>query len=110
MDKIKQKIINFCKWIWTQVKDWHNLVILLIVAPTLFCLCILLVGIGLFFTDGKIHLITAAGIVTAFWMGPFTPFWPLCIAITFGIRKFIDSIWKPRKLKKADIENDRTAQ
>ncbi len=100
METIKRKIINFFKWIWVQVKDWHNLVILGIVAPVFLCLCIFLVALVLFFTDGKIHLIIATSTVFAFWMGPFTPFWPLCIAITLGIRKFIESIWRPRHPKK----------
>lgn len=105
MKKIFQKIVDFCKWIWSQVKDWHNLIILLIVAPLFFCLCVFLVALVLFFTDGKIHIIVAASSVTAFWAGPFTPFWPLCIAITLAIRRFIDSIWKPKhKKSKEDRE------
>lgn len=28
----------------------------------------------------------------AFWAGPFTPYFPLCIAITFGIKKIIEKI------------------
>ncbi len=96
---IKRKIINFFKWIWKQVKDWHNLIILAIVAPAFFALCVFLVALALFFTDGKIHLIIAGSTVIAFWVGPFTPFWPICIAITLGIRKFIDSIWKPKHKK-----------
>ncbi len=100
MGKILTKIKNFFKWIWEQVKDWHNFVILLIVASSLFLLCVFLVGLGLFFTDRKIHFITAFSLVLAFWAGPFTPFWPLCIAITLFIRKIIDSIIKPKKAKK----------
>lgn len=99
MEKVKRKIINFLKWIWIQVKDWRNLAILCVVAPVFFCLCVFLVALGLFFTDGKIHLIIATSTVLAFWMGPFTPFWPLCIAITLGIRKFIEIIWRPKNLK-----------
>ena len=105
MKKIWNKIVTFFKWIWIQVKDWHNLVILAIVAPLLFCLCVLLITVALFFTDGKIHLIIATSTVLAFWAGPFTPFWPLCIAITLGIRKFIDCIWKPKHKNKREKED-----
>lgn len=28
----------------------------------------------------------------AFWLAPFTPFLPLCFAITFGVRKIVDKI------------------
>ncbi len=97
--KFKEKIINFCKWIWLQVKDWHNLIILGVVFPCFFALCVLIVAFALFLADGKIHLIIATSSVIAFWVGPFTPFWPICIAITLGIRKFIDSIWKPKHKK-----------
>lgn len=97
MKKIKQKIINFFKWIWTEIKDWHNIIILLIVAPVFFALCVLPVTVGLFFVDYKIHIITACSIVTAFWVGPFTPFWPICIAITLTLRKIIDKFIKPKK-------------
>lgn len=99
MDKIKQKVINFIKWIWQQIKDWHNLVILLIVSAAFFCLCVFLVAVALFIIDKQIHIIYASSLVIAFWMGPFTPFWPICIAATLGIRKFIDSFWKPKHNK-----------
>lgn len=102
MNKIWNKILNFFKWILFQLKDWHNLVILAVVTPLLFCLSILLIAFGLFFADGKIHLILATSTALAFWAGPFTPFWPLCIGITLGIRKFIDSIWKPKHIKQKE--------
>lgn len=100
MNKLKDKIINFLKWLLIQVKDWHNLILLIIVAAALFAFCICFVAFGLFFIDGKIHLITAGGIALAFWMGPFTPFWPLCITITLCIRKFLDNVKKNDKNKK----------
>ena len=74
MKKILIKIKNFFKWIWQQVKDWHNLAILFFVAASLFLLCVFLLGMVLFFTDGKFHFITAFSLVFAFWAGPFTPF------------------------------------
>lgn len=91
-NKLKLKAINFCKWIWHQVKDWHNLVILLVVAAAVFVLCVAVVTAVMFFADTKIHILAATAAVIAFWMGPFTPFWPLCIAITLAIRKIIDKI------------------
>ena len=33
----------------------------------------------------------------AFWAGPFTPYFPLCIAITLGIKKLFEKIKSKRK-------------
>ncbi|MBQ0083817.1 MAG: hypothetical protein KBS52_03515 [Clostridiales bacterium] len=98
-EKIKEKTINFCKWIWVQVKDWHNLLILLIVAAVFFCICVVAATFIMFLADGKLHIIAGTAAVLAFWAGPFTPFWPICIAATLGIRQFIDKIWKPTHKK-----------
>ncbi len=88
MRKIKTKIINFFKWIWTQLKDWHNLIILAVVtvvmtSPIWVC------GI-LGFINNSAVLLGVAGGYFAFWLGPGTPFWPLCIAITLLIRKLLE--------------------
>ena len=93
--KIITKIINFFKWLWLQLKDWHNLVILLVVfifmtTPIWIC------GIwGLI--NGSAVLLGIAGGYFAFWLGPATPFWPLCIAITLLIRRLIDKFRKPKE-------------
>lgn len=96
LKKIKLKIINFCKWIWSEVKDWHNLVILAVVAVLVFGLGVLGVQLVAYFTGKDWHFMASVTIVTAFWVGPFTPFWPLCIAITLFIRKLIEKIWLPK--------------
>ena len=90
MRNIKIKVINFFKWIWTQLKDWHNLVILWVVflvmtSPIWVC------GI-LGLINNSAVLLGIAGGYLAFWLGPATPFWPLCIAITLLIRKVIEKI------------------
>lgn len=88
MEKIKKKVINFFKWIWAQLKDWHNLVILL------FVFLILTAPIWVCGTIGFIYdsatLLGVAGAYFAFWLGPITPFWPLCITLTLLIRKGIE--------------------
>ena len=95
--KLKQKVINFFKWIWSQLKDWHNLGILLVVllvmtSPIWVC------GILGFIYDSA-TLLGVAGAYFAFWLGPITPFWPLCIAVTLLIRKGIEKN-NARKQKK----------
>ncbi len=97
MKKIKHKLINFFKWIWIQVKDWHNLIILLIVAAIMSSEIWIMYILGFIYNSAI--LINIGSVCFAFWLGPFTPFWPLCIAITLFIRRFIDKIWRPRHPK-----------
>lgn len=88
--KMKIKAVNFCKWIWSECKDWHTLVLLLIVVVIMYTpvwggyLLHILFGI-------KLGSVVATAYL-AFWAGPFTPYFPLCIAITFGIKKIIEKI------------------
>ena len=41
---------------------------------------------------GNAYLFAVGSACFAFWLAPFTPFLPLCIGITLGIRKVIDKI------------------
>lgn len=91
--KLKRKFIDFCKWVWSECKDWHTLVLFLIV--TFFMYTPVWGGYLL-------HLIfkikwgsVVATAYMAFWAGPFTPFFPLCIAITLAIKKF----WEKKSQK-----------
>lgn len=42
----------------------------------------------------------------AFWAGPFTPFFPMCIAITLGIRRIVDKIKGKDKVDRNLNEQD----
>lgn len=85
---IKEKIINFFKWIKGECKDWKTFAILLIVIIVVYSpvwggfLCYAI-------TKSTVAL-SIATITLAFWAGPFTPFFPLCIAITLFIKKMIE--------------------
>ena len=88
MRKIIKKIINFFKWLWIQIKDTKNLIILLIVTLIMSSPMWICTAIGLI---GNFPVLTGiAAAYFAFWLGPATPFWPLCIAITLLIRRIID--------------------
>ncbi len=90
--KIWKKTIDFFKWIWQECKDWKTLVIFIIV--WFFLMIPVWVGYILFFiTKNKWHLTYATGWII-FWAGPFTPTIPLCIGITFVIKKLIKKIKK----------------
>ena len=88
MRKLKKKIINFLKWLWIQIKDTRNLIILVIVALVMSSPIWVCTAIGLI-CDLPV-LIGIATTYFAFWLGPATPFWPLCIAITLFVRRIID--------------------
>ena len=85
---LKEKIKRFIKWVLNECKDWRTLVILLIVMAIVY-----------FPTWGgflvywifkwKWCFAVATGYF-AFWMGPFTPFFPLCIAISLKKKKKIE--------------------
>ena len=94
MKRLWNKIVSVWKWLWKQLKDWHNLVIFAIVFVVLSSEIWVPYLIGIITGDKYWFAIGSA--CWAFWLAPFTPFLPLCIAITLGIRKIIDHI-KRRK-------------
>ena len=88
MKNLKGKIKNFIKWIIEECKDWKTLLILFLVMAILYFPTW---GGFLFYYlfRWKWCFAVATGYF-AFWMGPFTPFFPLCIAIALGIKRRID--------------------
>lgn len=91
------KIVSVWKWVWKQLKDWHNLVIFVIVFLVVSCEVWVPYLLGVITGDGYWFAIGSA--CWAFWLAPFTPFLPLCIAITLGIRKLWDKIKERRRGK-----------
>ena len=91
-------------WCWKELRDWRTFLIFVIVQ--------LIVGsevwvpliLGLIFNNKG--LLAFAGTMEAFWLLPGTPFIPICIAITIGIKALIDK----RKNKKETIENGRNGK
>lgn len=88
MKKLKEKIKNFIIWVIDECKDWKTIIILLIVMAVVYFPTW---GGFLFYFifKWKWCFALATGYL-AFWMGPFTPFFPLCIAIALGIKKSIE--------------------
>jgi hypothetical protein len=85
------KLKSLFRWIWSQLKDWHNLVIFSIVAVVLSGTVWIPALIGVI--TGNAALYAVAGAIWAVWLGPL-PFIPICIAITLGIRAVIKKLWK----------------
>lgn len=42
----------------------------------------------------------------AFWAGPFTPFFPMCIAITLGIKRFFEKLKSRKDKNNISTESD----
>jgi hypothetical protein len=91
------------RWLWAECHDWRFLVIFIIVFVVMSSevwVCYLL---GFIFKDtafGK----TMLGVASAcwlFWLGPGTPFMPICIGITVGIKALFDKI-KSKRRKRLD--------
>ena len=87
IDKLIKKCKDFVLWIWSECKDWRTVVLLGIVIVAVYSpvwVCYLLY----FIFKWKWSLIVATAIL-AFWAGPFSPFFVICISITLAIKRRI---------------------
>lgn len=88
------KLITLFKYIWNECKDWHTLLLLLIICIIFYFPVWGFIILG-FITKNKWFY----GIATAvFWayVGP-VPYWPICITITLAIKKPVK--WLNKKIK-----------
>lgn len=85
---MKKKIKDFFCSIWEQLKDKTNLIIFTCVLIVIYSPTWLVGLIGVIFQ--YVSLIAFSISYAVFWAGPFTPFFPIVIAITFTIRKIIN--------------------
>lgn len=100
-EKLKIKFINFCKWVWSECKDWRTLLLFGIVVVLMYTPVWL--GYILYFVFKSKWAMGIASAYLVFWAGPFTPYFPLCVAITFGIKKIIEKI---KGTNNTDIQNN----
>ena len=112
--KVKEepnKFKRFFKWIWFwisypfiwifyNIRDWHTAVIFLIVVLVVGSEVWVpyLLGVITWGTDFSKIMFSVGSACWLFWIGPFTPFLPLCIVITIGIKTLFNKI-KSRKKK-----------
>ncbi len=88
MYKLKERLKRFFKWIKKECKDYRTFIILLVVV---FVVHTPIWGGILLYKIFKLKWgLAMATTVSVFWLGPFTPFFPICIAITFGIKKILE--------------------
>ncbi len=88
LKKLWAKLVRFVKGILRELGDIHNLLIfgIVVLVMTIPIWLLYLLGILLECTP----LIAVGTVYWAFWMGPMTPFFPLCVAIALGLRKALD--------------------
>ena len=83
--KLWKKFIDLNKWIWQQLKDWKTFVLFLGVCAVISIEVWLPYILG--FVTGNKWWFGIGSACWIFWIGPGTPFIPLCIAITLAIKK-----------------------
>ena len=97
---IKQKAINLWDWLKKECKDWKTLIVLMCVIIIMYSPVWL--GYLLYYILKWNWCLVMASVTLAFWFGPFTPFFPLCIAITLSIKKIMQV-----KNRKRETNNER---
>ena len=91
--KLWEKVKAFFRWILDECRDWRTVVLLIAVVATVYSP--VWVGYLLKLIFGWHWASVMATAVLVFWAGPFTPFFPVCVALTLAIKKW----WEKRKKK-----------
>ena len=89
---MKDKIKNGIKAVLRQLKDKTNIIIFIIVFFVVSCEVWVPYIIGII--TGNAWWFGIGSACWAFWLAPFTPFIPICLALTFLVRKIIDKVRK----------------
>lgn len=91
--KLWEKVKSFFRWILDECRDWRTVVLLIAVVAAVYSP--VWVGYLLKLIFGWQWAAVMATAVLVFWAGPFTPFFPVCVALTLAIKKW----WEKRKKK-----------
>lgn len=89
---IKEKIIDFVSYIWHSCKDWKTFFLLLIVITVVYSP--VWGGYLLHYIFGWMWCFNIATVCLAFWAGPFTPFFPICVGITLFLKNKFSHVSK----------------
>ena len=104
---MKLKLKKLWRYIKSEITDVKTFIIFAIVVAVVYSpvwLCYIL-----YFVFKWKWCFVVASSCLAFWAGPFTPFFPLCIAITLGIKKIMRRIFQ-KKAEKLAAENVKTEE
>ena len=104
--KAKKAFVDFFKWLWTECKDIKTLILFGIV-----CLVIsspIWIGyiLGFIFNWEAAFWFSTA--MWAFWLMPGAPFLAIAVAVTLGVKKFLQFIF--RKKRKNGAKENASAQ
>ena len=80
------------KWLWMACHDWRLILIFVAWAAILGCEVWVPLLIAWLVPPLRASMLAVAGTCEAFWLSPFTPFMPLCIALTMGTKAIMDKI------------------
>lgn len=95
----KDKVVEFCKMLWSECKDIKTLILFVIV-----CVVMSLpiwAGYAVGFIFDLEWAFVASSVVWAFWMLPGAPFFAVSVAVTLAIKR----IWTKRREKKERDNN-----
>lgn len=98
MKRLLSKAKALVKAVFAQLKDRTNIIIFISVFLVLSSEVWVPFLLGII--TGKAWWYGIAATCWGFWLAPFTPFLPLCIAITFGVRTLVDAIRKRKQNRK----------
>ncbi len=104
---MKLKLKKLWRYIKSEITDVKTFIIFAIVVAVIYSpvwLCYIL-----YFVFKWKWCFVVASSCLAFWAGPFTPFFPLCIAITLGIKKIMRKVFQ-KKAEKLAAENVKTEE
>ena len=89
---MKQKLLNFFKWILRECRDKNTILLFIVVVAVMYFP--VWGGFLMHALFGWAWCSAVASAYLVFWAGPFTPFFPLCMAITLGIKKLLEKLRK----------------
>ena len=94
-------------WIFQNLKDWRTMVIFVIVMAVVSCEVWIpyLMGFITWGTDFSKWCFSVASAIWIWWLLPVSPFLPLCIAITIGIKALFNNL-KKRGERKSGKQKD----
>ena len=86
-------------WLWYNIRDWRTFVIFVIVFLVMSSEVWVpyLISIITWGTSLSKWMLGVASACWLFWLGPFTPFIPLCVTITIFIKEIFNHVKIKRK-------------
>lgn len=88
------------RWLWVECRDWRTFIIFVLTMAVVGSeVWVPLVLAWVFWSNQAVRasMLSVAGACETFWLLPGTPFIPLCIFITMGIKTLFDKLKRRRE-------------